>query len=42
MKYTVKMNNNYMNAFNTYTEACELRDELQRRFRNARIEIIAC
>lgn len=41
MKYTVKMNGNYMNSFATYTEAVEFRDELQARFRNARVEISA-
>ena len=41
--YIVTMNNNYMNSFKTYTDACEFRDNLERRFgRNAKIEIISC
>jgi hypothetical protein len=37
--YIVKMNGNYMNSFKKYSDACELRDQLQRRWRNATIEI---
>lgn len=41
--YIVKMNGSYMNSFKTYTEAAELRDNLERRFgRNVKVEIIAC
>lgn len=28
MKYEVRVNNNYMNSFKTYSEAVELRDNL--------------
>jgi hypothetical protein len=41
MKYTVKMNGNYMNSFATYSEAVELAETLQNRFRSAKIEIIS-
>ena len=41
MKYQVIMNNNYMNSFTNYTEACELRDNLQKKFKNAKIDIVA-
>ena len=37
--YIVKMNGSYMNSFKSYKQACELRDQLQRRWRNATIEI---
>ena len=40
MKYTVKMNGNYMNTFAKYSEAVELAESLRNRFRNARVEII--
>lgn len=40
MRYIVKMNNQYMNSFKDYTDACELRDRLQRHFKNARVEVI--
>ena len=41
MKYQVIMNNNYMNSFENYTKACELRDNLQKKFKNAKIDIVA-
>lgn len=41
MKYLVEMNGGYMNSFENYSEACELRDSLQRRFPTARVEIIS-
>ena len=37
--YIVKMNGSYMNSFKNYSKACELRDQLQRKWRNATIEI---
>lgn len=40
MRYIVKMNNQYMNSFKDYTDACELRDRLQRQFKNAKVEVI--
>lgn len=39
MKYIVKMNNQYMNSFKDYTDACELRDRLQKQFKKATVEI---
>ncbi len=39
MGYIVKMNNQYMNSFKDYTDACELRDRLQRQFKKAIVEI---
>ena len=39
MKYIVKMNNQYMNSFKNYTDACELRDRLQKQFKKAIVEI---
>ena len=39
MKYIVEMNNKYMNSFNNFTDACELRDRLQKQFKKAIIEI---
>jgi len=39
--YEVLMNNNYMNSFKTYSEACELKKELERKYRNAKVEIVA-
>lgn len=41
MKYQVRLNGNYINSFATYSEAVETRDNIQRRFKNARVEIIA-
>lgn len=41
MRYQVLMNNNYMNSFTSYIEACELRDMLQKKFKNAKIDIVA-
>ena len=40
MKYQVNMNGEYMNVFDDYVKACELRDRLQRHFKNARVEVI--
>ena len=34
MKYVVLMNMQYMNSFRTYSEACDLRDKLERDFPN--------
>ena len=39
MKYIVLLNESYMNSFNNYTEAVELRERLKRNFPNANIEI---
>jgi hypothetical protein len=39
INYVVRMNGNYMNCFDNYTEACELRDNLERRFPKANISI---
>lgn len=39
MKYIVEMNNKYMNSFDNFTDACELRDRLQGQFKQATIEI---
>lgn len=40
MTYTVKMNGGYMNTFKNYSDACDLRDQLERRFPKANVEII--
>lgn len=40
MKYVVLLNGSYMNSFNNYREAVELRERLKRNFPNANIEII--
>lgn len=40
MKYQVLLNGGYLNSFKNYSEACELRDNIQRRFKKARVEII--
>lgn len=37
--YVVRMNGSYMNTFYTYSDACDLRANLERRFPNARITI---
>ena len=37
--YIVTMNNAYINCFKTFSEACELRESLERRFRTAKVEI---
>ena len=37
--YIVKMNGSYMNSFKKYGDACELREQLHRRFPKAEIEI---
>ena len=39
MKYVVLMNNGYMNSFEKYGDAVELREQLEKRFPKARIEI---
>ena len=39
MKYIVLMNNSYMNSFNNYSLACELRDRLERQFKSVNITI---
>lgn len=39
INYTVRMNGNYMNCFDNYADACELRANLERRFPMARITI---
>ena len=41
MKYALFMNSNYMNSFPTYESACNERDILQRKFRNANLMIIS-
>lgn len=41
MKYALFMNSNYMNCFPTYESACNERDILQRKFRNANLMIIS-
>lgn len=41
MKYQVLMNRNYMNSFENYSKACELKEMLQRTFKNAKIEIVS-
>lgn len=41
MKYEVRMNGGYLNRFESYTEACELRDSMQARFPKANVEIIS-
>lgn len=38
--YQVLMNNNYVNSFKNYSEACELRDRLEKKFKNAKILIV--
>lgn len=40
MKYVVLMNMQYMNSFRTYSEACDLRDKLERDFPNNIIDIV--
>ena len=40
MKYEVRLANNYLNSFETYSEACELRDQILRKFPNAKVEVI--
>lgn len=40
MKYEVRLNNQYMNSFESYNEACDFRDNILRRFKNAKIDII--
>ena len=37
--YVVTINGRYMNSFVSYTEACEFRDELARKFRNCEVEV---
>lgn len=41
MKYEIRINRNYVNCYETYTEACEERDRLQRIYPSAEIEVIA-
>ena len=40
MKYVVLMNMQYMNSFRTYSEACDLRDKLEKDFSNNIIDIV--
>ena len=40
MRYQVLLNGSYLNSFKNYSEACELRDNIQRRFKKAKVEII--
>lgn len=40
--YEVSMNGYYMNSFKSYTEACKLRDDLNRKYPNKKIEILTC
>ncbi len=37
--YIVRMNGSYMNTFENYSVACELRDQLKRRWKAAVVEI---
>lgn len=37
--YIVELDGSYMNSFNTYSEACELRDELERLYKRNKITI---
>ena len=37
--YVVTMNGKYMNSFVSYTEACEFREELARKFRSCKVEV---
>ncbi len=39
INYTVYMNGNYMNNFTNYPDACELAENLERRFPKANITI---
>lgn len=39
INYIVYSNGNYINTCNTYSEACELRDRLERMWATARITI---
>jgi hypothetical protein len=41
MKYEVRMNGDYMNRFATYSEACELREWIERKWPMATVEIIS-
>ena len=41
MRYVVLMNYKYMNSFENYSDACDLRDRLHARFKTASIEIIS-
>ena len=40
MRYVVLMNGRYMNTYYNYSDASDERDRLERRFPNAKIEII--
>ena len=41
MKYEVRFNGSYLNRFEKYSDACDLRDQMKRRFPNADVEIIS-
>ena len=40
MKYVVFMNGKYMNTSKSYSDACDVREMLETKFKNAVIEII--
>ena len=40
MKYVVLMNGKYMNTSKSYSDACDVREMLETKFKNAIIEII--
>lgn len=39
-QYIVKMNGYYMNSFEDYIIACDFRNQLERKYKNAKIEIV--
>lgn len=39
-QYIVKMDGYYMNSFQDYILACAFREELEQKYKNAKIEII--
>ena len=39
-QYIVKMNGCYMNSFENYIMACDFREQLENKYKNAKIEIV--
>ena len=40
MRYVVLMNGKYMNTYKNYSDACDVRERLENKFKRAVIEII--
>lgn len=40
MKYSVVLNNNYLNSFNAYGEAVALAEKMRKKFPKANVKII--